>query len=320
MSAVPDNVYIVTPVFNDRPSLLALLREMDGLGGAVPIRRVVVVEDGSLEDPTGVEDLRGHGFDIELIRLVRNVGHQRAIAIGLVQVAGSVGADQVVVMDSDGEDRPQDIGPLLQALSREQCEVAVAERRKRQEGLKFRVLYRVYRAVFNLLTGQEIRFGNFCALSADAVKRLVYMQELWMHLPACVISSRLARCHVATDRGRRFFGTSKMNYVSLVVHGLRSVAVFVESVLTRIIVFCAVLAGTSLALILCALAIKVLGFATPGWMTTAVGALGGFLVQTATLALIAVLLAINTRSASGVMPIREALAFVDRVDFIPAEG
>jgi polyisoprenyl-phosphate glycosyltransferase len=312
-----DDLSIITPVFNDRPALLALLSELQRL--SVPIARVVIVEDGSLEEATRPEDLHGYRFDIELVSLVRNVGHQRAIAIGLVHMVASGGAGRVVVMDSDGEDRPQDVAPLLRTLEEGRCDVVVAQRRKRQEGLRFRILYQLYRSIFGLLTGQQIRFGNFCALNRRAVARLVHMQELWMHLPACLIASRLARRHVATDRGKRFFGVSKMNYVSLVVHGLRSVAVFVESVLTRIILVCAVLAGSSIVLIVVAVAAKLLGLATPGWMTTAVGSLVGFLVQTATLALISVLLAINTRNTSGVFPLREATAFIERVDLIPAE-
>ena len=53
----------------------------------------------------------------ETLRLRRNLGHQRAIAIGLAHVQQATGCDAVVVMDSDGEDTPEGVAQLLRAYS-----------------------------------------------------------------------------------------------------------------------------------------------------------------------------------------------------------
>jgi len=119
------------------------------------------------------------------------------------------------------------------------------------------------------------------------------MEETWIHLAGSILKSGGRISFLPVDRGKRFHGTSKMNLVSLTLHGLQSFAVFLESVLTRMILFCAVLAGLSALGIVLALTLKLGGFATPGWMTAAIGALLGILLQTGTLALLALLLAIS---------------------------
>ena len=48
---------------------------------------------------------------IEIIHLALNLGHQRAIAVGLCEIADREQIDAVIVMDSDGEDRPVDFAP-----------------------------------------------------------------------------------------------------------------------------------------------------------------------------------------------------------------
>ncbi|MES9963297.1 MAG: glycosyltransferase [Candidatus Sedimenticola sp. 20ELBAFRAG] len=309
--------YIITPVYNDRQSLDKLLQELAPVHQSHGPIRVVVVDDGSLHEPTEREHLQKHPYDIELIKLHRNVGHQRAIAIGLSHVCKQTDVKRIVVMDGDGEDRPGDIPQLLDTLGpSEKPTVVVAQRRKREENRLFKVFYRIYKALFRLLTGKIIQFGNFCAMTPQAAERLVQMDEMWMHFPATVIKSGLQVTNSAVDRGKRYYGSSKMNLVSLITHGLSSVAIFTESVLTRIILFCAAIAATSIALILVALTIKVFGYATPGWFTVAIGALLGLLVQTATIALISLLIAMNSRNTPSVIPFKAASNYIKTIEEI----
>lgn len=311
-------LHILIPVYND---VEALTRLLDGIARSVadPVD-VLVVDDGSLDQPVTAESLRDRPLDVELIRLRRNVGHQRAIAIGLCHLVKKGSEGVFLVMDGDGEDRPEDIPRLVAALAGEGADVVVAERRKRSESRLFKGFYKVYKGLFHLLTGRVIRFGNFCAMTPEAARRLVYMDELWMHFPATMIKSGLRLGQLPVDRGSRYCGSSRMNLVSLVTHGLRSVAIFTEAVLTRIIIFCALVAVSSLALILTAFTIKLLGFATPGWFTVAIGALLGLLVQTATITLISLLIAMNSRHSAAQIPFLFSAEYVDSVEGLGATG
>jgi glycosyltransferase involved in cell wall biosynthesis len=308
--------YIITPVYNDRRSLKQLLDELRPLEQSHGPLQVVIVDDGSLKEPVLTRELDGYPFAIELIRLRRNLGHQRAISTGLCHVAERADLQQIVILDGDGEDRPQDISALLDRLQTSGADVVVAQRRKREESRLFKAFYQVYKKLFHLLTGHTIQFGNFCAMTPTALQRLVYMDELQMHFPATIIKSGLGIESVEVDRGKRYFGSSKMNLVSLITHGLSSVAIFTESVLTRIILFCAVIAASSIVLILIALAIKLMGYATPGWFTVAVGALLGLLVQTATITLISLLIAINSRNGTHQIPLKIHREYIARTELI----
>ena len=126
---------------------------------------VVAVDDGSprrdawsseASEP-GASCIRG----LEIVRLATNLGHQRAIAVGLVQFAARTDIDAVLVMDSDGEDRPEEIALLAAAARANPDAVILAQRSKRSESRGFRFGYVVYKFLFRVLTGQSVSFGNF---------------------------------------------------------------------------------------------------------------------------------------------------------------
>jgi polyisoprenyl-phosphate glycosyltransferase len=262
---------IVMPVYEDRQSALQLMRYLAEELEEKPY--IVAVEDGSVRDPLSASDIAGAGLDGEVLYLARNMGHQRAIATGLAHVNLHLESKAVVVMDSDGEDRPDAIAPLLRELEAGKCDAVVAMRRKRSESLVFRTFYVLYRFAFQLLTGRHIRFGNFTALSPLAVRRLAAMQEMWVHFAAAILVSRLRIGSVPTDRGTRYFGKSQMNLASLTLHGLRSIMVFADEVLVRVGLLSLAMGGCALGLLTLPVVLKLLGFASPGWFSVASGIL-----------------------------------------------
>jgi hypothetical protein len=200
------------------------------------------------------------------------LGHQKAIAIGLAYAVEHQLADLIVVMDSDGEDKPADVPKLLAAAEAgSELSIVVAKRVKRSERLTFRIFYQLYRLTFRILTGRRISFGNFSAMTIGAGRRLVDMGELWLSFPATVLRSRLALVEIPTERGRRYCGEPRMNIVSLVLLGLGSVSAFLESALTRMILVASSLIGLCLVASGIAIGLKLFGLATPGWMTTVIG-------------------------------------------------
>jgi glycosyltransferase involved in cell wall biosynthesis len=282
-------IIILMPVYEDRDSAAQLCKELvKHLGNELYI---VAVDDGSVNTPMLADIISGAGAKGEVIYLKRNLGHQRALATGLTHIANTQEYDAVVVMDSDGEDRPETITPLIETLENEKVDAVVAWRRSRIESIRFKLFYVVYRYLFRLLTGKQIQFGNFIALSKMAVKRITAMQELWLHFAASLMVSRVRLGRVPTDRGKRYHGTSQMNFVSLALHGLRSVMVFAEDVLVRVGIVCTALAFFSLLALASAVILKLIGFATPGWFSTASGILILILLQTGTLTLVTLMIA-----------------------------
>lgn len=288
---------IVTPVYEDREAAGRLFSELGRLGINV---FVVAVDDGSVRQPLDVASLQEAGVHGVVIRLTRNVGHQRAIAIGLSYVAEEMpDAPRVVTMDSDGEDVPQSILELMVRLESADVDVVVARRKKRTETMRFRLFYAVYKALFRILTGRQIDFGNFMAFKMLAVMRITHMQEVWIHVAGCVLTSKLRIAKCALDRGTRFSGSSKMNFGGLVLHGFRALMIFAEDVLVRVGLFCLAVAALSLLGVVSTIVLKLLGFATPGWFSTALGLLILILFQTGALTLITLMF---TGLVKGVSP------------------
>jgi hypothetical protein len=141
-------------------------------------------------------------------------------------------------MDGDGEDLPGDLPRLIDALSQSDSRdhgVVFAERRRRSEGLLFRVCYHSYRLIHVALTGIPVRFGNFSILSRGALDRIVVVNELWNHYAAAVVKSRLAYSTIPTVRGVRLAGQTQMNFPALVIHGLGALSVFAEIISVRLL-------------------------------------------------------------------------------------
>lgn len=283
------SLVVVTPIFEDLEASARLFAELVTTFGSEVF--VVAVDDGSVAQPVPANHLEAAGIDGVVLRLRRNVGHQRAIAIGLSYVADEYPqADRIVVMDSDGEDVPSTIAELLESLDDDDVDVVVAERRSRVETLRFRAFYRVYKALFAVLSGRQISFGNFMAMKGTAARRLSAMQELWVHVAASVLISRLRVRVRPLDRGPRYAGQSKMNFVGLALHGFRGLMVFAEDVLLRVGIASAILAVFSVVGGVTAVVLKVLGFATPGWFSVAVGVLLIVFLQTGALTLMSLML------------------------------
>jgi len=315
MKLTQHHLIIVTPVYEDVEASSRLFSEL-----SEQFKRdvfVVAVDDGSVRQPLDIRSLEQSGVEGVVLKLRRNVGHQRAIAIGLGYVSEHIQPGQnVVVMDSDGEDMPATIVSLLEQLKTDDVDLVVAQRKSRVETFRFKAFYAVYKLFFSLMTGRSISFGNFMALKAASVKRLVAMQELSIHVAGAVLASKLRTAICPLDRGERYAGQSKMNFVGLVLHGFKGLMVFAEDVLVRVGIACALIAAFSVIGAVAAIILKLLGFSTPGWFSVALGILVLMLLQTGALALMTLMLTGVIRSGT----VTTALAYHDFVESVTETG
>lgn len=315
MTKNTQKTWIVTPVFEDVEAFTQLLH---GLRHALTEGfYLVAVDDASIHHPLPDAILEQSEIHGTVIHLRRNLGHQQAIAIGLQHISTQLNPeDRVVIMDCDGEDRPESIPLLLQELNQDSHDVVVAARGLRTESKSFQIFYAVYKRLFRLLTGRAIGFGNFMALKPAAVQRLVAMRELATHTAATVLASKLRLGSCRVDRGTRYAGQSKMRLVGLVLHGFKALMVFAEDVLVRVGLACAAIASTAIVGALLAIILKTIGFATPGWFSLALGILLLTFIQTGALALITLMMTglVKGSAAAGIPRYEE---FIERVHTRP---
>jgi len=305
---------VLVPVYDDATAAALLLAQLEeSFAGSDVVLRVIFVDDGS-PTPLAQQMRLPPGLRAEVLRLRRNVGHQRAIALGTAHVHEHVPCDAMLVMDSDGEDRPQDAARLV-ARCRELSSdrIIFAERTRRSESALFQIFYRLYQLLHWMLTGIRVRVGNFSVVPAGRLAALVTLPGLWNHYAAAIFQARLPRELIPSTRGTRSSGLSKMNFVALVIHGLQAISVFIEIVTLRLLLAAGGLAGVCGMLVVLSL---VLPFAVPLWAALFLGGLfvAGLCVAFGCFALTLGIL--SQRNSLDFVPSRDYHLFIEGVECV----
>lgn len=186
---------------------------------------IVVVDDASVkQESSGVDPYPG---PLIILTLRYNLGHQRAIAIGLSWVQTHLKDMSVLVMDGDGEDDPKDTLHLVKYGLKNPEHIIFASRNKREESLLFLFGYWCYKGLFKICTGHYISFGNFCYIPAHINARVVHLPDLWSHFAAAILR-RITFPLIQVNRNKRIAGESHMSFTNLILHGLSAISVFRE--------------------------------------------------------------------------------------------
>jgi polyisoprenyl-phosphate glycosyltransferase len=319
------DLIILIPVFDDWESAALIVQQLDAQLAGQPVAARVLFLDDSSRAPAPADLVKGPLRSltaVESLRLRRNLGHQRALSVGLSFVHAEQPCDAVLIMDADGEDKPEDVPRLIrQFLEEGRSKVIFAQRLRRSEGWVFRFCYRLYRFGHRILTGVPVRVGNFSILSADHVATLAVVSDTWNHYAASVVKSRIAHGFLPTERGRRLAGRSHMDFPALVLHGLSAISVFAETVSVRLILGILAIIACLGALLAVALAVRwSQQLAIPGWAIIGAGLLLLAVMQMLTVALGLSLLILFNRSNLSFLPLRDYRFFVGKVQSIYARA
>jgi hypothetical protein len=307
-------ISVCIPVFDDWASAYAVAERLDAVADdlGAPVR-VLFVDDGSSEPaPARPLPALGRVVEVSTLRLRRNLGHQRAIAVGLAHLHETRLGDLVVVMDGDGEDAPADVKTLIdrcRALG--DAKVVFAARRKRTEGVVFRLGYVTYKILHLLLTGRGINIGNFSVIPPTLLPRIMGVPELWNHYAAGVIHARIPVATVGIDRSKRIVGTSKMNLVALATHGMSAISVFGDVAGMRLLTATSGLALLSLTALSGVVVVRfTTDLAIPGWATSAAGLLCVIVLNLLMLSVVFVLFVLQSRNVAHFLPLRDYRFYV----------
>ena len=242
-------ITIITPCYNENITVIKFLESLEAVLSALPQQfRVVVVNDCSTDNTADLlKQFRFSAPNIALtiLNLRFNVGHQAAIYQGLL-FASTTEGDHFIVMDSDGEDAPTAIPGLLQFTG---YDIVNVVRGKRQEGSVFKISYVVYKAIFKLVTGKQMNFGNYCMISRKMLTSAVF--NTFTHFAAFLSKQRGTRKFIVAEREKRLDGKSKMSFKNLLSHAFKSfveygedlLMIFLKSFIIIIILFVAAISN-----------------------------------------------------------------------------
>ena len=314
--ATDERIHVLIPIFNDWRVVELLLPHVDRVMTESGLTAdVVLIDDGSTLSPdTFVRPVLRGIASLGILELRRNIGHQRAIAVGLTYVYEHMSPSAVVVMDGDGEDSPDDIPRLVEKLKAEGSrKVIFAERTRRSEPLMFKLFYRIYRLLHVVLTGTRVRVGNFSVIPALALSRIVVISEMWNHYAAAVFNARIDYATVPTSRAKRLAGQSHMSFISLVVHGLSALSVYSHVIGVRLLVVAGTLIVLTASSLVAMLALQLVAVTPlPAWLPSVAALLLLLLSQAVTAASVFVFIMLAGRQGTTVIPLRDYKYFVHR--------
>ncbi len=234
-------IKILIPVYNDWQSVFKLLENIDhGLEAwddGVAHISVIIVNDASAEERPFNSITFKSLKSVQIINMKNNKGHARCIAAGLKYISENDNFDLVIPMDADGEDRPEELGILLCKAYELPDRVITANRIKRSEGFIFKFCYLMHKYLTFIFTGQTIKYGNYTCLPKTAVNEMVNEPATWSSFSGSLAKRIKDRNSISSERGKRYFGPSKMSFFNLLKHSLSIIAVFKTTILIRSILF-----------------------------------------------------------------------------------
>ena len=227
-------IIILIPVFNDWDSLEKLLGEIDETVKDIKnifIECLIVNDASTIISPQFIKPKNIK--KINILDMKENRGHARCNAFGIRYVNENEDFDNLILMDSDGEDRPIELKLLIEKIIENPNISVVAKRIKRSEGPFFRFLYSLHKIITFVFTGQKINFGNYSCLTKSDVSKLSYKASLWSSYSGTFKKNIKDFNEINSTRGKRYFGPSKMSLFNLIIHSFSIIAVFKLQVLMR---------------------------------------------------------------------------------------
>jgi hypothetical protein len=218
---------ILIPVYNDWESLKKLLISVnDNIKNFSNAEfNCVIVNDSSTINISEIK-IPSNIKSIKIFNMNKNRGHARCNSFGIKYLSKNSDMDYVILMDGDGEDRPEELKLLVNKVFLEPDISVVAKRVKRSEGYLFQLLYQIHKYLTLLATGRLINFGNYSCLTKTDLITLSNKASLWSSFSGSFKKHIKLYNEINSIRGTRYFGPSQMSLYKLVVHSLSIIAVF----------------------------------------------------------------------------------------------
>ena len=256
-------ILILIPVYNDWDSLKKLINEINknikDQNGFI-FKCLIINDASTFEQPKLVKP--NNLVSLKILNMKENKGHARCNAFGLKYASEKEDFDYIIVMDGDGEDRPQELQSLTRKIQEYPDNSVVARRIKRSEGFLFKFLYELHKLITLIFTGKKIDFGNYSCLTKKDVETLVEKKSLWASYSGTVKKYLKKLRDIKSIRGSRYFGPSKMSFFNLVIHSFSIIAVFKYQVFIRsiLIIFLLLYLETLFGLIMIFLQVMIVIF------------------------------------------------------------
>ena len=231
-------IKILIPVYNDWQSVSKLLDEINlNLLNLEHEISVIIINDASNHDRE--EELKNfENIDsIKILNMKINQGHAICLANGINYAIKNYKFDNLILMDADGEDRPEEIIDLINKANQLKDISVVAKRIKRSEGPIFTFFYNLHKILTFIFTGKLINFGNFSIITKKDAETIIKDPTIIYCFASTLKNKTKTLGNINCIRGKRYFGPSKMPLLKLIIHSFSIIAVFKMNVFIRSALF-----------------------------------------------------------------------------------
>ncbi len=206
------SISVVVPIYNDEEVIAELHRRLRPVMEQITADyELILVDDGSRDHSwQKMLEVRQENEHVRAVRLSRNFGQQSAIAAGLSLTSKEL----IVLMDSDLQDRPEDIPVLIDALlADKQATMAIAQWEERKDSKMKLAVSRLFQRVSNRITEIHTmpRLGIFRVMKKSVVDELKKFPEKTATTVSLLYYIGSKYVAVPLKRDARFAGKSGYN-------------------------------------------------------------------------------------------------------------
>ena len=229
---------LVIPVYNDSRSLNKLISNLNiAFKKNKKIQHEILVIDDNSSEKIKINIKKFKTIKkLRILTLKKNLGSQKAIAVGLKYLKSRKKNFLITVMDGDGEDDPNQVLKMIDNANQNPKHIITSNRERREESLIIVSLYKLHLIITFLFTCKWISFGNFSTFYKDNLKNLLSNNFSWY----AHSSSVLKNCNIIrlySKRKKRYFDKSKLGLISLIEHSLRVNVVFYKNIFLMSLVY-----------------------------------------------------------------------------------
>ncbi len=168
------------------PRILAKIREL------YPAAEIIVVNDGSIDGTTSLLA----ASDVRVISHPYTMGNGASVKTGARAATGEI----LVLMDADGQHKPDDIPRLLERLEEGYDMVVGARSWGSQAGLRRAFGNQLYNTIASWMTGRKIEdlTSGFRAVRADKFRKFLYLLPNGFSYPTTITMAFFRSAYAVT--------------------------------------------------------------------------------------------------------------------------
>jgi glycosyltransferase involved in cell wall biosynthesis len=201
----------VIPVYNEEESLEAFYKVLvPNLSKLDKVYEIIFVDDGSTDKTISIlKTFENKNNNVKVLSFRKNRGKAEVLTSGFQAAKG----DFIVTLDADLQDRPEEIGKLLQKAN-EGFDLVSGWRKDRKDPLKKRISSRLFNFLMGAFWGVSLHDYN-CGLklyTKEAAKSINLYGGMHRFIPLLVSEKGFNVTEIPVIHEKRKFGKSKYGF------------------------------------------------------------------------------------------------------------